>query len=368
MSIDSVEDLMAHVTLATRVELSTIPPYLYALYSIEDQESDAARLLASIVVEEMLHACLTANLMLALGGEPDFSTDMMPSYPSALPHHQPEITLTLQACTPEAIRDLFMVIEQPEAPGATPEDDDYHSLGQFYAALEEAVVRLAADDAIFENPQIERQLSDPTYYGPVQFDTAESGGLMAVTDVDTALAALEIIIHQGEGVSDERWADPAHRELTHYAKLSDLLEGSTELGVVLPVLDNPVATELPEHLQSVGLLADGFYTLLYATMQALFSGTDQPSMIGVLYGLMSKCLRPTAVYLARQPVDGGRTAGASFRRFDFGHEPWAEVAALADTVAVKHPALSDVADAAARLFVVADSPAPSTPVPGPIAE
>ena len=34
MPIDTVEDLRGHVALARRVEMSTIPPYLYAAYSI----------------------------------------------------------------------------------------------------------------------------------------------------------------------------------------------------------------------------------------------------------------------------------------------------------------------------------------------
>ena len=69
--------------------MSTIPPYLYAMYSIKDQKSDAACLIASIAVEEMLHLALTTNLLLALGGEPDFGVDLVPTFPSVLAHHQP---------------------------------------------------------------------------------------------------------------------------------------------------------------------------------------------------------------------------------------------------------------------------------------
>jgi hypothetical protein len=121
------------------VELSTIPPYLYAMYSIEDQQSEAARLIASVVVEEMLHVALTTNLLLAMGGEPDFGPGVVPTYPDFLAHHKPPLRLELRRCTVDLIRDTFMTIERPQAAGAIPEDDDFETLGQFYAALEVAL-------------------------------------------------------------------------------------------------------------------------------------------------------------------------------------------------------------------------------------
>ena len=129
MSIETVDDLRSHLVLATRVELSTIPPYLYAMYSIEDQESEAARLIASVVVEEMLHVALITNLLLAVGGEPSFRYDLIPSYPGFLAHHQPDLLLELRECTPELIEGTFLEIEKPRAPGAIPEDDNFETLG-----------------------------------------------------------------------------------------------------------------------------------------------------------------------------------------------------------------------------------------------
>ena len=68
MPITTPEELRQHLALAVQVELTTVPPYLYALYSIEDQTSEAARLIKSVVAEEMLHAALVANLLVAVGG------------------------------------------------------------------------------------------------------------------------------------------------------------------------------------------------------------------------------------------------------------------------------------------------------------
>jgi len=353
VAITTVDDLRSHVALATRVELSTIPPYLYAMYSIKDQQSVSTRLIASVVVEEMLHACLTTNLLLAIGGEPEFGYDTITSYPSLLAHHTPELMLGLKACTPELIRETFMAIESPRAPGAVPEDDNYETLGQFYAALEQALDNLDATSDLFANHQPERQLSNPDFYSPVAYDAEDSGGLTLIHDRVSADSALEIIIHQGEGLSTERWADPDHQELTHYYKFERIADGTAPIGPVWPVLDNPRTTDFPERLRGVSNLFNACYGLVYVTMSDLYSGTqDQAAAIGRLYALMSGCLAPTAQYLARQPVTEDRTAGATFEVYQFEADPWRETIGLARSVSEDHHELEEVASLISGLVVV----------------
>jgi hypothetical protein len=358
VAIETIDDLRSHIELATRVELSTIPPYLYALYSIEDQQSEAARLIASVVVEEMLHVALTTNLLLAVGGEPHFEYDVIPSYPSPLAHHKPELLLELKACTPELIESTFLEIEKPEAPGAIPEDDDFETLGQFYAALEGALDDLSEGSDLFSYHQPERQLADRSWYGPVLFDAEDSGGLMLIHDRPTADEALEIIIHQGEGVSDLRWADPAHQELTHFYKFQQLADGTTPIGRTWPVLDNPRTANLPGTLRGVSDLFNALYGLVFVTMEDLFSGSHhQGASIGRLYALMSDCLAPTARYLVRQPVTDATTAGPTFEVYRFEADPYVETATLATAVSRDHSELEEVAS---RVSAVVTSRAPSS--------
>lgn len=344
MAIRSIEGLRSHVDLATKVELSTIAPYLYAMYSIQDQESESARLIASVVVEEMLHVCLTANLMLAIGGDPDFSSSAMPAYPSMLPHHRPPLPLELRRCTTAVVRDVFMVIERPAAVGSPPEDDDYETLGQFYRALENALDTLDTDGNLFAHHQPERQLWEPSFYGPVAFDDPDSGGLVLISDRASARDALEVVIHQGEGVGDDRWADPQHHELTHFFKFEQLATGATEIGPTWPVLDNPSTAAFPERLRGVSDLFNASYGLIFVTLDQIFSGTgDQSRLIGRLYALMSDCLAPTARYLVRCPIDDDTTAGPTFEPYPLGAEPWSHTAELAADVEVGHPDLAGVA-------------------------
>lgn len=183
MAIDTVEGLREHLQWAIQVELSTIPTYLYAMYSIDDQDAEAYRLIRSVAVEEMLHAALAANILVAVGGQPRFyDEDVMPSYPMDLPHHDPPIWMNLERCSPEFVERVCLPIEHPKASDAVPEDDDYETIGQFYLAIEEAVKELNEDGTLFDEPQVARQLADPGYYSPVEFDDEASGGLHPVDE------------------------------------------------------------------------------------------------------------------------------------------------------------------------------------------
>ncbi|HAX82753.1 MAG TPA: hypothetical protein DCY40_09330 [Actinobacteria bacterium] len=349
MPINTVAELRAHISLATKVELSTIPPYLYAMYSIQDRQSEASRLIASVVVEEMLHAALTTNLLLAVGGEPDFGAAAVPSHPGFLAHHKPPLRLELRRCSLEVVRNTFMTIERPQAAGAIPEDDDFETLGQFYAALEVALAELDATHPLFADHQPHRQLADPSFYAPVAFDAADSGGLMLISDLNSANRALEVIIHQGEGVGTARWADPLHLELTHFHKFAQIADGLVPLGPVWPMADNPRAADFPADLRPVSDLFNALYALTFLTMADLFSGTvDQKARIGRLYALMSQCLTPTGRYLAAQPLTATTTAGPTFEVYDLGADPWPTAYGVAAAAAEHHPGLAGVAAALAR--------------------
>ena len=343
MPIDSVADLRAHVALARQVEMSTIPPYLYAAYSIVDQDSDARRLIASVVVEEMLHLALTTNLLLALGGEPDFGRELMPSHPGCLAHHRPELPLDLRRCTPEVVAGTFMAIERPEARGGPAEPDEFETLGQFYLALEEALHRLSAESDLFTDHQPDRQLADASLYGPVEFDAADSGGLMLISDLDSACRALQVIIDQGEGVGDDMWADPAHTELTHYFKFAQIADGTVPLGETWPVPDNPKVAGLPDDIRPVADLFNAASRFLFMTMEGMFAAdTDQTRAAGHLYRVMSHCMTPVAEYLVTLPIDAERNAAPTFEWYEFRGDPLAEIVGLAEVVCARHPALASV--------------------------
>ena len=353
LPITTPEELRRHLALAMRVELTTVPPYLYAMYSIEDQSSEAARLIKSVVAEEMLHAALVANLLVAVGGHPVFSDpDLIPVYPGLLPHHEPPLMLDLAPASPPLIRDVFMVIEKPETPGAPPEDDRFETLGQFYNALELAFEDLSERFDLFADIGADRQLADPRFYQPVEFDAEDSGNLMLVKDLDSACAAIEVVVHQGEGVSDERYADPSHQELTHFYKFEQIADGISSLGRVHPALVNPKTADLPPAIRPVSDLVNALYRFLYLTLHELYQpGADKGPLVDRLYRVMSGLLGPAARYLMGQPVGGGLVAGPTFEAYPFesGPAPADQIKGMAAQVLTDHPALAPLAPGFERL-------------------
>jgi len=355
MPIETPEELREHIELAITVELATIPPYLYAMYSIEDQQSEAALLIRSIVVEEMLHAVLATNLLLAVGGTASFAgIDYMPHFPMKLPHHRPPLTLDLAPCSPDLLQNLFMRIEQPEAHGAPAEPDEFETLGQFYHALETGLEEVSGQFDIFSNPQTGAQVSDTGFYRAVALDAEDSGGLVLIHDLASAIEAIEIIVHQGEGMSDERWADPAHQELTHYYKLAQINDGTSPLGSIRNVRTNPRTAEYPENLQSVSHLFNAVYRGLYLAMDRMFAdSTNQGRAVGVLYLLMADVLSNIGHFLVQQPIGNGENAAPTFEIFEFKTDtPLVELTALAKTSADSYPELASVHEALRGLGLI----------------
>ena len=64
--IRTLPQLQAHLQTALELELTTIPAYLFTLYSIPDGSNLAAsELIRQVVVEEMLHLCLVVGAEVA---------------------------------------------------------------------------------------------------------------------------------------------------------------------------------------------------------------------------------------------------------------------------------------------------------------
>ncbi len=69
--IGTLAELRDHLQYAIGLELTTIPAYLCALYTIVPGANTAAyEVIESVVLEEMLHMALAANVLNAIGGAP----------------------------------------------------------------------------------------------------------------------------------------------------------------------------------------------------------------------------------------------------------------------------------------------------------
>jgi len=199
MAITSVESLRRHLQWAIEVEHVTLPPYLCALYSIkEGHNQEAAEVVHSVFMEEMLHLTMAANILNAIGGTPVLdSPSLLPRFPTYLPHSNRAFKVPLTKFSREAV-EVFLQIERPAEHSGVPEDNRFETIGQFYEAIELALVELAGrlgEKSLFCGDPA-RQVTDELYYGG-------SGRIIAVTDLASALAALEEIVEQGEGMQHQ---------------------------------------------------------------------------------------------------------------------------------------------------------------------
>lgn len=172
------------VQAAIELELSTIPPYLCALWSINDGGM-ALSIVDQVVLDEMGHLGLTCNLLKGLGVSPQIVA-AHPQYPGPLPGGvRPDLIVYLSGITKAYVHDVMMEIEKPEEPIPVTEAalaETFPSIGAFYEALAAAIVAVS-----------------PTLTTTGQLSSAF--GVKPLATIDDVLAALQRIREQGEGTS-----------------------------------------------------------------------------------------------------------------------------------------------------------------------
>ena len=112
----TIEKLRRNLQTALEVEHSTIPTYLTALATIKkNYNTEVQAIFRQVIIQEMLHLALVANLLNAVGGKPVlFSENFIPLYPTRLPGGlMPTLQVPIQKCSIALIGDIFMAIEQP---------------------------------------------------------------------------------------------------------------------------------------------------------------------------------------------------------------------------------------------------------------
>jgi hypothetical protein len=239
--IKNLGDLESYLHSALQLEHATIPPYLTALYSIHPgTNSDAVHVIRVVVVEEMLHLTLAANILNAVGGSPDLTAPhFVPQYPTALPDGETDFVVDLQPFSRAAV-EAFLKIERPgKAPdeksrlvrrkrtdahllAVTRGDEDMHfySIGEFYAEILTGLRQLeseavAAGGTIFTGAK-EKQVTPEYFY-------SGGGEVIPVSDLESAEAAILLISEQGEGLGGGVY-DSQH-ELAHFYRFEQLVKG-----------------------------------------------------------------------------------------------------------------------------------------------
>lgn len=247
--------LRLELQTAIEIEHTTLPPYLTAAFSIyADTNREAQGVIRGIVMQEMLHMTLAANVLNAIGGKPEVAKpEFVPGYPTNLPWHAPGFEVGIERFSRNQI-EVFRTIEEPSpsdewaahpalakldhhadgdavlaAFGAKhdhgpPPPRGYQTIGEFYAAviarLRWVVARLG-EDRVFIGDRA-RQVRPTHYYGG-------GGSVAEVHDLRTAVHALWTIVRQGEGTMSSVW-DGSHEpavplQPAHFYGYDELLRG-----------------------------------------------------------------------------------------------------------------------------------------------
>ena len=305
------------------------------------------RAILDVAIEEMGHLVMVANLTVAIGGRPHFAR---PNFPVAPGYFPSGVAIRLTGFNAETL-DHFIFLERPRGvlgedsqefeqedyrreqarPGLMPSAQDYETIGHLYEAIRWNVNALHAKlggEALFVGDaasQIGRAVMDLE-------------GVEPVTDLTGAMAALDVIVEQGEGSS-------ADREVSHYRSflaIRDEFEKLTREDMnfmpAWPVVDSPVLRQPPEPEGKVFIdqpdaaelldFACATYGLLLRCLVQCFSrpvgeGPDvQKRLMSAAIDLMH-VLGETATALARLPASLDEESGNAGMTFTMlrGVEP-----------------------------------------------
>jgi hypothetical protein len=327
--LTTIDDARGMLQTAIGVEFGTLPPYLYALYSIPPgQNPAAAARIRSVALQEMIHMCLACNMLNALGGTPKITP---PKYPGPLPGgigpDGKPLTIRLYPFSKEAMQQA-MDIEQPEDPPDFPvqsllalAEPRAVTIGQFYAALDKFLATLPAGDWQANRNQI---LGDQFF----------AGQLFAVNGYADAHTAITEIVSEGEGAKDDpldfqdavahyyRFGEIWHEKvLTKAANPLGYAWGPAALPVdwagVYPAITDPGSHDFshdPPAAQAAQGACNGAFSAMVDALQQAVSG--QAGALGQAVRAMFD-LRMAALHAFATPLaDGKQTAGPAFHYHD----------------------------------------------------
>lgn len=342
VDIQRLRDLLQ---AAVELELATIPAYLCALYSLRPGSNDEASLIIrSVVVEEMLHMVLAANVLNAVGGQPLVTGGHVPRYPHELPDGT---VVDLLPFCPAGVEE-FLKVENPRYdhhpldPGhplvAGRRPQLYRAraasvmgkpttIGAFYAEIIDDLNRAAAtlgEDALFCGDPA-RQVTSEYYY-------AGGGSVLPVKDLASAIAVLTEIVDQGEG--DLASMYDADGDLGHYYRFKQIASDriylpaddagepsgppiGVDYGAAYPMIANPRGDDYADpELRSASDAVNRTWSGLLRDIEAGFNGRPEALLAAV--PAMFR-LRDQALVLLANPLPGGgpkypttRHAGPTF--------------------------------------------------------
>jgi hypothetical protein len=304
--IGTREQVFHLISEASEIEHTLMCSYLYAAFSLKRatdaglsaREGDAVerwrKTILAVATEEMLHLLLVANLSVALGGRPHFGR---PNFPVAPGYFPSGVVVKL---TPFSVATLnhFIYLERPQGierpdgegfqhertyvreeayDGLMPSVQDYATVGRLYEAIRLNLISLSkrmGDAAVFVGPAC----------GQIDVDVVALDGLAPISDLSSALRAIDTIVEQGEGSASDREDSHYQRFIAIQAELAELSAANADFSPAWPAAENPVMRRPPDPADKIFIddplaarvldFANAVYGLLLRFLVQSFAATD----------------------------------------------------------------------------------------------
>jgi hypothetical protein len=340
-TIDTRSDLLKLLCQAAELEHGIACSYLYAGFSLKRdlaeggmtwEQQQTVRRWASqiyfIASQEMLHLALVWNMTTAIGGTPYY---LRPNFPQPSRYYPLNVPIELEPFGPKSLR-RFILYEHPEkvAPhrklkslfalaGEDAEKIEFGSVGELYGLIRSGFSNIPEKD-LFIGSRTQQMTSELVHFPD----------LVKVIDRASAIAAIDEITHQGEGIAHDR--DNSHfgafvamlKDLVHAkghgfsparpAMRNPAARVDTSYGGKAKAIENPIAAEI------AGLF-DSVYSLMLRMLAWSFefdsAGVEDQlqRFCAVAIDLMPRVLLPLGEGLMLMPAGPkypGKTAGPGF--------------------------------------------------------
>jgi hypothetical protein len=339
---------------AAELEHAICCQYLFAAFSLKQDTSEGVterqlraidswrKTLLEIAAQEMLHMASVNNMLAAIGAAPRVGR---PNLPRQGRHYPPGVQFALLPFGERALRH-FLYLERPEginlmdaegfeareeAEPVMNEDDivprpqDFSTVGHLYRSIENGFRRL-----------VERHGEEWVFIGDLRSQARPEifhwPDLVPVTDLDSALKAIDVVVEQGEGPRG-RWQDAHYGRLL--AVLGDYLTMKRErpdFEPSRPVLaantrhpvdaaPGPLCTD-PTTAQVMDVFNVAYEILLYLLARYFAHGHETDEQLQTLADaaveLMITVIKPVGMALTSLPVGSehpDKNAGPSFELF-----------------------------------------------------
>ena len=354
--IESREELIYLLSEAAEIEHGAACSYLFAAFGMKSDVSEGVteeqleaigrwkRVLLEVAGQEMAHLTLASNMLTAIGAAPQLRRPNFPAgsgyYPEgfalvATPFNEETLQHFLFIVRPEGMEmDDGVVYRSPGQPHPAPvvgsdvtaEPRAFASIGELYHAIEHGFGHLSetrGEDTLFIGPPKAQASNEYFSFKEV----------LPVTDLTSAIEAIETIVKEGEGARGD-W-ETAHygRFLKIQEEYQQILAEDPDFNPSRPVLANPF-TRVPSDSPNVNIIDDPFsvevcdlfddcYEVLLQMLARFFAHTEETpaelkALANVAVDVMFVAIGPLGdmiTTLPAGPSHPGLNAGPGFHFF-----------------------------------------------------